>query len=330
MVIRATAVVLLALPACDDDLPIACFQSGGGDGECRGGGGGQPGASLAEGGEIRHERVYIRGAAPQAWIQLYQYKGPGALLNAPLPTPDLDADAHLEPCVDERDPAAASWPFRPIAGTSPAQPTYLELPMTELVGSGITGVLTIPRTDPPNTIGNSTYRTYDFTYGGGLPGTDAGGFNATLSPEVAEAGGHYTLEIGQGPMDYYLPEDYQPPRDIGRADTVPIAKGEDLVLDWDAPPNDRGSDGTEQNRKTYFNYVLFVDPSAAFPPQFLCFPQADGVQTISRSVIEKLPPSGIIIHTSCTHYMEKQDAGGEDRRFDLVGAIVNISSYTIE
>lgn len=98
MIIRATASLLLLGAAACDDTPTECFLSaGGGEGECTGGRGGQPGEALAEGGEIRHERVYIGGGAPQAWIQLYQYKGPPAALNAPLPAPELPTRSSPKP-----------------------------------------------------------------------------------------------------------------------------------------------------------------------------------------------------------------------------------------
>lgn len=283
-------------------------------------GGGQPGEALAEGGEIRHEHVRMHGQPAQTWIQLYQYKGPSASDNAPMPVPADGGKRPLGTCVDERDPATASWPYRPILGES-----YLELPKAELTGTGIAGALAIEKTTPPNQIGNSTFRTHDATYGGG---TGGGGFNGTLTAEQSTPGGRYTLDIGISvPMEYYIPDDYTPPRGIGGADAVTIVGGKALELEWTAPVNDMGESGKERTRKTYYSYVLFADPSAAFPPQFLCFPETPGHLTVPAAVIDALPPTGLIVHAHITHYMEARDAGGEHRRFDLVGGVLHVSDY---
>jgi hypothetical protein len=150
---------LTLLVACNDP-PITCFQSGPSN-HCGdiGVGSGQPGAALAEGGEIRHEHVRMFGA-DATWIQVYQYKGPSASENAPFPGPI--AGSEYGNCVDERDPTTSTWPFKPIAGA-----TYLDLPMVQLTGDGLDAPLDVVRTTPPNQIGNSTFRAYDFTYGGG-------------------------------------------------------------------------------------------------------------------------------------------------------------------
>src|SRR5687768_6862005 len=72
----------------------------------------QPGAALAEGGEIRHERVNLLGMPPQTWIHVYQYNGPAASVNAPFPGPIPGSE--FGNCVDQRNPATATWPFKPI------------------------------------------------------------------------------------------------------------------------------------------------------------------------------------------------------------------------
>jgi len=115
---------------------------------------------------------------------------------------------------------------------------------------------------------------------------------------------------------------------------VPITGGQDLVLDWTAPANDYGDSGKEHNKKTWFNFTLFVDPTAAFPPQFMCFPDKDaegheiGHQVIPAAVIDALPAGGLIVHANLTHYMEAREAAsGEQRRFDLVAIYCNISLF---
>lgn len=54
------------------------------------------------------------------------------------------------------------------------------------------------------------------------------------------------------------------------------------------------------------------------------------------TILKTVPPKtignttyGVVIHTAYTHYMEAQDVAGEQRRFDLVGSIVNISNYEL-
>ena len=98
-----------------------------------------PGAKLAEGGEIRHENVRMLGMPEQTWVMAYQYTGPGLDQTAPFATPDLTSP--FGPCVDER--TAPTWPFAPITGA-----TYLDLPTVSLTGPGIIGALNLLRTDP--------------------------------------------------------------------------------------------------------------------------------------------------------------------------------------
>lgn len=287
-------------------------------------GGNQPGAGLPEGGEIRHENVRILGMPEQTWIHIYQYNGPPKSANAPFPAPADGGNGIYGNCVDERDPATATWPVKPIEGA-----TYLDFPkVPEITGTGITGTLQVPKTDPVNTVGNSTFRTHDFTYGGGAPGDPPEGFNGTLTAAQSAGGGTWHLDVGIGePMEYHMPPAYDTPLGIGGATPVQITDGQDLVLEWNSPANDMGDSGNEHTRKTWFNFTFFADPTAAFPPLFICFPEEPGKQTIPAAVISELPPGGLIVHANMAHYMEALDAGGEDRRFDLVTIWCNISAY---
>lgn len=322
MICAAMTALLLgvALSACDDSCLFGGTDSCGGFEVSRSH---QPGEALAEGGELRHERVRISGSSVQTWLQAYQYKGRSPSANAPFPSGSVTSTFHG--CVDERDPASATWPFKPIIGA-----TYLELPIVEISGPGIDGALTVAKTEPPNTIGNTTFRAYDFTYGGGAADARTG-FNATLTPAMSLPGGEYAADIGDGdPMSYYLPTDYDAPLGIGSADAIVIPADGDLVLAWDAPPNHLGTTNPWV-RDYHYSYVLFADPAAEFfPPQFMCFADAPGHIVIPEDVIGALPPTGIIMHGSTTLYMEARDADGEMRRFDLVGSILNISNYAIE
>jgi hypothetical protein len=302
--------LLAGAAACDDGTDIGSFSYGGN----------QPGEGLAEGGEIRHENVRILGLPEQTWMHVYQYKGPAATANAPFPGPI--AGSQYGNCVDERDPATATWPFKPITGA-----TYLDLPQVKVTGTGISGTLDVVKTDPPNTAGNSTFRMHDFTYGGGAPGDPPSGFNGTLNAAASTPGGSYTLDIGQGPMTYNMPAAYTTPLGIGGAAKVMIPNGADLEMNWTAPANDMGANDVEHTRKTHFNFTFFADPTAAFPPQFICFPDVDGHQVVPASVINELPAGGLIVHANLSHYLEAQDADGEQRRFDLVSIFCNISLF---
>ncbi|MBC7978434.1 MAG: hypothetical protein H7138_25905 [Myxococcales bacterium] len=287
-------------------------------------GGGQPGSKLAEGGEIRHENVRILGMPEQTWVMVYQYTGPSAATRAPFAAPADEGKGQWGNCVDERN-GAPTWPFTPITGA-----TYLDLPKVALSGPGITGSLNITKTDPVNTAGNSTFRKYGFTYGGGAPG-DIKGFNAgQTTAAMSTPGADYTIDIGKGaPMTYHMPERYTAPLGIGGAATVMIPAGRDLEYTWTSPANDKGPSGNEHNRKTYFNFTLFADPTSTNPPQFICFPDVDGHQLVPKAVIDALPPSGLIVNANLGHYMETREAAsGEQRRFDLVSIFCNISQYS--
>jgi hypothetical protein len=290
---------------------------------------GQPGLKLPEGGEIRHENVRVLGQAVQTWIMAYQYTGPALSATAPFaaPTPG----GQFGPCVDER--TSATWPFTPITGA-----TYLDLPKVTLTGPGITGSLEITKSNPPNTVGNSTFRTYGFTYGGGGIGATAPlGFNGTLTAAESTPGGDYTLDIGKTggtaspseTMTYHMPDAFTAPLGIGGAATVMITAHQAMDFSWTAPANDKGASGFEHNRKTYFNFTLFADPtSKTNPPLFICFPDKDGHQNIPVSVIDAIPAAGLIVNADLSHYMETREAAtGEQRRFDLVSIYCNISAY---
>jgi len=319
--LNSFGLLALGLMACTEETVITEFTYGGG----------QPGAALAEGGEIRHENVRLLGYPEMTWIQVYQYTGPSAMLNAPFAAPKDKGMGVYGPCADLRDPTTAPWPAKPIAGA-----TFLDLPKVALTGPGITGTLNVVKTDPPNTVGNSTSRLYDFTYGGGQPG-DPNGFNSTLTAAQSTPGGEYTLDIGKKdkdgnatPMTYNVPPAYTTPLGIGGADVVMIPNNADLEYSWTPPANDFGADMKTHNKKTWFNFTFFSDPTAAFPPQFICFPDdpAMGHQFIPAAVISALPAGGLIVHATLTHFMESREAApGEQRRFDLVGIYCNISAF---
>jgi hypothetical protein len=205
-----------------------------------------------------------------------------------------------------------------------------------LTGPGITGTLNIVKTNPPNMVGNSTLRHYDFTYGGGAPGNPPMGFNGTVTAAMSQPGGQYTLDIGKKdqdgnitPMKFWVPEAYTAPLGIGGAAPVMIPAGQDLTYTWATPPNDKGASGKEHTRKTYFNLTFFVDPSdGGVGGQFFCFPDTDGHQTVPKAVIDELTPGGLMVNANLTHYMEAREAApGEMRRFDLVAIYCNISMY---
>jgi hypothetical protein len=288
-------------------------------------GGGQPGVLLPEGGEIRHENVRILGFPEQTWIQVYQYTAGASVPTAPFAAPADHGNGPFGNCVDERS-GSPTWPFHPITGA-----TYLNLTKVLLTGAGIPAAgLNVIKTDPANTVGNSTLRTYGFTYGGGAPGNPPSGFNGTLTKEMSTADTDYTLDIGKGqPMSYHMPAKYTAPLGIGGAAKVMITDHKDLEFTWTAPVNDKGASGNEHLKTTYFNFTFFADPSnATNPAQFICFPDVDGHQLVPKSVIEALPASGLIVNADLSHYMESREAAtGEMRRFDLVSIYCNISQY---
>lgn len=309
---------MLLVASCSDERDVVTLDYGGG----------HPGFALAEGGEIRHENVRMHGMPEQTWIHVYQFTGPSVQDNAPFAVPPDNGQGLHGSCIDQR--TSQTWPFRPISGA-----TYLELPKVEITGPGIVGALTLPEAEPPSTVGNSTFRTYELTYGGGAPGNPPSGFNGTLSAEESMPGGEYTLDIGRSePMTYRIPQSYAAPLGIGGADTIMIASGEDLAFSWVAPPNELGESNSwgmlEHTRNTYINFTLFVAPTVEpFAVQFICFPDADGHQTVPASVIDVLPKKGLVIHANMNHYMYYANAPIEPRRFDLVSTYLNISRYSL-
>lgn len=313
---RIFALLLFSTAACGG-TDVSEFQYGAG----------QPGADLPEGGEIRHENVRFFGQAEQTWIMVYQYTGPKKEDNAPFAAPADEGHGQFGMCVDERN-GAPTWPFHAITGA-----TYLDLPKVEITGPGITTPLTPPKT--PSVVGNSTFRLYDFVYGGGAPnpmGTGPGGYNATLTAAQSTPGQQYTLDIGKGtPMTYWMPDRYTAPLGIGGAAPVMIPKGKDLTFSWQAPMNDRGTDGKTHTKKTFFNLTFFADPAnPTNPPQFLCFPdnEAGDHVTVPAAVVDALPAGGLMVNANLSHWMEAREAmPGEMRRFDLVTIYCNISPF---
>jgi hypothetical protein len=328
-ILPACGLLVLTTVACSDSTDISVFDYGGG----------QPGQKLAEGGEIRHENVRFLGQPVQTWVMVYQYNGPTLAMTAPFADaskPEQNGSGQFGNCVDERN-GSPTWPFHAISGA-----TYLDLPQVKLSGPGITGALDVVKTSPPNTAGNSTFRTYGFTYGGGVPdpmGIAPKGFNGTLTAAESQPGGDYTIDIGRAGRDanntpvadtkmtYHMPAAYTAPLGIGGAATVMIPAGKDLELSWTAPANPKGT-GNQHLKETYFNFTFFADPTAANPPQFICFPDKDGHQLVPKAVIDALPPAGLIVNADLSHYMDARvTTGGEVRRFDLVSIFCNISTY---
>lgn len=291
-------------------------------------GGGEPGMSLPEGGEIRHENVRMLGMPVQSWIMVYQFTRPSGDTWAPFPAPADGGSGQFGNCVDERN-GEPTWPFTAIGSDA----VYNNLSKVVLTGSGTPSTgLDIVETSPPNTVGNSTFRSYDFTYGGGAPGNPPGGFNGTITGAVSQADTDYSLDIGEGaPITYHFPAAYTAPLGIGGSAAVMITNNQDLDMTWTAPPNDYGSDGAQYLIDTYTNLTLFADPTnAANPAQFICFPYRgdDGHVTVPAAVISALPASGLIVNADMTHYMAARDAAGTNtHRFDLVAIYCNISTY---
>jgi hypothetical protein len=334
IVLRACGLLVLATAACGG-TEVKDFVYGGG----------QPGFGKPEGGEIRHEHVRFLGQPDQTWLMVYQYTAQASVPSATFGAPEMNSTGQFENCVDERDPATQTWPFKPITGAM-----YLDLPQVKLSGPGIAGSLTVPKGYPegtePNTTGNSTFRSYAFTYGGGVPDPDSGhplGFNATLTAAMSTTGGAYVLDIGKPDsapggsagtaMTYFMPETYRAPLQIGEPGTVPIPAHVDLEMSWAAPKNDKGPDGATHTKKTYFNVTLFADqiimPAGTVHPQFICFADVDGYTRVPATVIDLLPLDGLIVHANLSHWMELRDTmGGEQRRFDLVSVYSNLSAYS--
>jgi hypothetical protein len=310
------ALVSLALVAGCADNEICDFSS---EGDCNGPDWPptHPGAALPEGGEVRHESVRMFGQPDQAWIEVYQYAGPSAPASAPFPGPI--AGSQFGNCVDERDPATATWPFKPLNDNA----VFLELPIVRITGTGILSDLNLATTAPTTQVGNLTFRTQGLAYGGGAAGDPPGGFNGTLSASAATPGGSYTVDIGQGAMAYEMPDSYQAPLGIGGPDSIAITKDTPLEMSWTAPQRAEIDDGEDRQ----FDYTLFADPSQTFAPQFICFSDVAGHQIIPAAVIAELPDAGWIVHARITHRMESADADGETRRFDLVAAFENVSHY---
>lgn len=322
-ILGAAGFLALTAVACGDTTDVKDFNYGGG----------QPGQTLAEGGEIRHENVRILGQPVQTWLMVYQYTAASTVATAPFAAPADKGMGQFGNCVDERN-GSPTWPFHPITGA-----TYLSLPKVQISGPGFAAPTDIPLTaSADNRVGNSTFRKYDLTYGGGTPGNPPAGFNGTLTAAQSAPDSDYTIDIGKKGTDptkgtamtYHMPAAFTAPLGIGGAATVMIPAHKDLEFTWTAPANDLGSDGNTHTAKTYFNFTFFADPTnAANPPQFICFPDKPGHQLIPAAVIDALPPAGLIVNADLSHYMEAREAAsGELRRFDLVTIYCNISAYS--
>ena len=215
-ILRACGLLVLATAACSDSTDISKFVYGAG----------QPGAMLPEGGEIRHENVRILGMPVQTWLMVYQYTAPASVATAPFADATnsaMNGNGMFGNCVDERT-GSPTWPFHPITGAM-----YMSLPagFPKISGPGFAAPTTIPLTaDAENRVGNSTFRKYDLTYGGGTPGAPPAGFNGTLTPAQSQPDSDYMIDIGQGPLTYHMPAAFTAPLGIGGADVVKIPAGQ--------------------------------------------------------------------------------------------------------
>jgi hypothetical protein len=290
-----------------------------------------PGVDLPEGGGVYHDNIRGLGQPAQALVTVYQYTAPTTVDSAPFAWPLLPASFEASPntqpawgnCVDER--GAQTWPYSALDGVS-----FYMLSQVALTGPGITGTLDLPDGSPGGDFGRDAAVAY------GTP-TLGNGFAPTIAMATPDA--DYTLDIGEGDaMTYHMPAAYVPPLGIGGADTVAIAAGHDLEMTWTAPPNDKGPDGTVHGHDTYFNFTLFVDPTATHETQFICFDDVDGHQLIPAAVLAQLPATGLIIQADYSHYMEARSpadgrsasGNGSDRRFDLYSSYTSYSSYAIQ
>ncbi|MBS1118826.1 MAG: hypothetical protein H6Q90_1054 [Deltaproteobacteria bacterium] len=303
-----TLVLLCGAASCSDE-PI--------DANPGGLSGGQPGGSLPEGGEIRHEHVQRLGLPEETWLVAYQFES-ADLASAEFPAPAEGGRGAWGNCVDER--TTPTWPFAPLANV-----TFVPLTTRSLSGPGITGALTLPEHGTQDMVVSSTFRALNGATYGGRP-TDVALTAAMSTPDA-----DYAFDLGEdSPVTYHLPAAYTAPLGIGGAATVAITDHQDLELAWTPPPNDFGVDGHSHTKRTHFNYTLFVDTTTTpNRPLFLCFPETDGHQVIPALVIEALPATGQIVHANLTHYMEARQPIGPyaKRRFDLAGTYTNISAY---
>jgi hypothetical protein len=339
---------------CTSSASLNSFEYGGS-------GGSQPGSALPEGGEIRHENVRLLGSQEE-WLMVYQFTAPTtctgcdtsaalAPINAILQGGSNTLKPEYGPCIDERSTGTPtgnvaggepSWPFSAIGSAA----TYETFPSgPTLTGTGISGTLDVTENNPPNTVGNSTLRSYGFTYGGGFfAGSNyATTFNGMLSPGDATAGGVYTLDVGEtggsdtSPLTYTFASEFTAPLGIGGSANVSIPNSE-LTVTWDAPTNVYGPND-EHVQNTYFNFMLFVDTSIP-TAEFICFTALTkpGTLTVPAAVISQVAMenggSGLIVDADLTHQMDAlenpADTNHQLRRFDIVTIWCNISTFSIQ
>lgn len=307
---------------------VAGFGCGGTDaGEFCGYGCGQPGSDLPGGGEVLMERIdlYLPGLtpAPTTYTTFHAYAFTSAQETAPLPP-----GGKCTPLVEGKN-----WPTQVFPSDAEWDDWGDGITLTRADGMtwDVPKVLPAADDDPMTpdflTDNRPNYnRHHPFLYGG----PNWQGTNFALDSWIEST--EYTLSLknkaGEN-MSFFTPPFHPEPYGIGNVtDPVIIPGGTaDWPIDVQLVPQ---APGEQHSKQKHFGFLAFgrIDvPPGAPIALYVCPEAADGSITIERSVIDSLPPEGIIQSGRLTHWMDVDEDG---RRFDLVAIDCTIGWYNKE
>lgn len=280
---------------------------------------GQPGAGLAEGGEVRFERVKVPTAvAPGGAIVLAQtYFIEAATGDFPLPA--------LGKCNKVWDPVNANrmWP----QGLLTAK-TYTDVGPTVTLNNGSkniafnrftkTGTNTLPENVPSE-------RKHDILYAG--PGQ-----TNTISPDDLQYGTTYQITYENAVKlhnaSVFLPRDYTITSPKVGSEMVTFTKGMDAVFEFEslAP----SADVVEHSPDRAFPFVILIEagPNGLTHFTHVCLAAAGdgGRMVVPASVLDEASPNGVVLHGQLSHVLDEF----KGRRFDILGVSCNLSPYEIK
>jgi hypothetical protein len=302
-------------------LAIGGIGCGGTDAATFGGyGQGHPGAGLNHGGQIFLEKVHRpdEWTGDQGWLNGYQrsYNDTNIAMVDTLPLPPI-------PPGECMDISTNVFP-RQFGSSSGAggdgDVTYGDLGATLTLTPTDSSAPTLSAPKVEGFVDNLQYR------------VELGYQNSPFNAEDIRNDTYYDISFDGSenltPNQIYMPpayEIYSPA--VGKEELV-FNRGEDLVINWDPVNQDVG--GAEHTAERTFANVIFVgfpDMEAGTQFKVVC-PINDGAGhdtfSIPASVMDSLPPAGIMITGQPTHMM----AALNGERFDLIAIECNQSRFS--
>lgn len=290
--------VALGSAACDPEVgpPPLCEIYG-----CE-----HPGKGLAEGGEIRFERVKTPGG-PIVLAQAYFLEtGEGT-----FPLPELGKCNKVS-----TEGVGTHWPVANMTGKR-----YVDVGPSITLSNGSQS-LTFDRFADPAMVENvPSNRRHDILYAGPKQ-------TATFDPNLLVYDTTYEVTYDSAEKltrpKVYLPRDYVIRSPNVGTGTVTFTQGNDAVFEYEslAPT----ADVLDHDPERAFPFIIFFSGSpAVFTHVCLAGHDDRGVFTVPANVIAELGGKGVVLHGHLSHYFDVF----KGRRFDLLGVSCNLSPYEV-